>query len=220
MLKIRCSQIGKIMTMPRSKKEELSKTTIGYLQELIKEKLYGRRKEVHSKYMEKGIKCEDASIELYQKYTGDILLIKNEKQYDNDYLTGTPDVVLPDCVYEFKSSWDCFSFPLFDEEPPKDYYWQIQGYLALTGRLKAKLIFALINTPEEIVEKEIYYAHNGRDYDEKLAEEIKRKHNFDELPYELRIKEYEIARDDAAIDSIYSQVEKCRKYVESLNIKL
>ena len=52
--KIRCSAIGKIMTNARSKTETLSKTTKTYLEEWSKEQIYKRKKEVFSKYIDKG----------------------------------------------------------------------------------------------------------------------------------------------------------------------
>jgi hypothetical protein len=47
-MKIRASQIGKIMATPRSKGESLSQTAKTYIQELVLEHKYGIRKEFWS----------------------------------------------------------------------------------------------------------------------------------------------------------------------------
>jgi hypothetical protein len=47
-MKIRASQIGKLMATPRSKGESLSQTAKTYIQELVLEHKYGIRKEFWS----------------------------------------------------------------------------------------------------------------------------------------------------------------------------
>ena len=61
--KIRASASGKLMTKPRLKSEVLSKTTKSYLQEWTKEQIYGVRKSIKSKYLDKGNQVEDAAID-------------------------------------------------------------------------------------------------------------------------------------------------------------
>ena len=206
--KIRCSQIGQIMTNPRSKSELLSKTTMSYMQKHRAEEIYGRREEITSKQMDKGILMEAEAIELAARYFGWGMVFKNEKFYENEYLTGTPDVVLADEVPDIKCPWSCFTFPLFDTEPDKNYWWQLQGYMALTGLGKAKLVYCLMDLPEDILDKEVYYG-TGRGIDE---EKIRDYHTYSTLPDKLRIKSFDIVRDQAAIDSIYTRVEECRSY--------
>ncbi len=92
MLKIRCSALGKIMTNSRSKSEVLSKTCKTYLQELAIEEMYGIRKEFSSRYTDKGNLVEDESISLAQEVLDFGLMYKNEEHFNNDFLTGTPDV--------------------------------------------------------------------------------------------------------------------------------
>ena len=132
--KIRCSAIGQIMTNPRTKKEYLSKTTASYCEEWLKEQIYGRKKEFTSKYTNKGNIVEQSSLDFVASELGYGSLVKNEESFMNDFLTGTPDAILDDHIIDVKNSWDCFTFPLFfNNVPNKAYYWQAQGYLALTG---------------------------------------------------------------------------------------
>ena len=93
--KIRCSAIGKIMPNSRTK-GQLSKTCQGYLEDYAIEKMYGYSKDVWSKAIDKGIAVEDASIELAEEVLKMGAMSKNEEFYENEYLTGTPDVLNED----------------------------------------------------------------------------------------------------------------------------
>ena len=96
------------MTNPRKKGEVLSETTKSYLQEWTKEQIYGVRQVITSKYLTKGIEVEQDSINFAEKVLGWNLAVKNEDSYEDDFFTGTPDVIFPrDKVVDIKSSWDC-----------------------------------------------------------------------------------------------------------------
>mgnify|MGYP001978134333 CR=1 FL=1 len=105
MLKIRCSSIGKIMTNARSKTETLSKTTISYLEEWTKEQIYSRRKEIFSKYLDKGNAVEVDSLDFIKTHLNYKQLEKNEESFENDFLTGTPDAILDDHIIDVKNSY-------------------------------------------------------------------------------------------------------------------
>lgn len=209
--RIRCSQIGKIMTEARSKSEPLSKTTIAYLEEWAKEQIYQRKKVIVSKYIDKGLAVENDAIEYLSVTFPDLpLLIKNEKYFEDEWMTGTPDLILSDHIIDIKSSWDCFTFPLFEQDlPEKDYYWQMQGYMHLTGRKKSKVIYILMDTPEEIVDKEVRF-------DPDNEEEIRARHSYKSIPAKYRIKEFTVYRNQEDIEKIKARVEECRKYIETL----
>ena len=220
MLKIRCSAIGKIMTNARSKSEVLSKTCKTYLQELAIEEMYGIKKEFSSRYTDKGNKVEEQSIELAQEVLDLGFIHKNEEHLSNDYLTGTPDVNTKDILLDVKSSYDGNTFPFFAEEiPTKDYYYQLQGYMALTGKRKGLLVYCLVNTPIEVVEDEVRRQHWKNyliDESEELRQEVESKHNFDHIPTEKRIKTFEVNYDEEVIQAIYKRIEECREYYNTL----
>lgn len=197
--KIRCSAIGKIMTEPRAKSEKLSETCKSYLQEWVKEQIYNTKKEIKSKYLEKGIGVELDSIDYYSYCKNLGFVLKNENHFENDFMTGTPDLILPDQVVDIKSSWDCFTFPLFDNSIDKGYELQLQGYMALTGKRKATLAYVLINTPEEL------------EWNETV--------DYSELSSEYRIKEYSIDYNPELIEKINQRVIECREYISNLQIK-
>ena len=220
MLKIRCSAIGKIMTNSRSKSEVLSKTCKSYLQELAIEEMYGIKKEFSSRYTDKGIEVERESIDLVQDNCDFGFMYKNEEHFENDFLTGTPDVNTDNILLDVKSSYDATTFPWFEEEiPNKDYFFQLQGYLALTKKRKAILAYCLVNTPFQIVEDEVRRAHWKEhliDENEELRADVEARHNFDHIPPEKRIKTFEVRYDKDVVKAIYERIEECRKYYETL----
>ena len=217
--KIRCSAIGKIMTNSRTK-GQLSKTCQGYLEDYAIENMYGYSKDIWSKAIDKGIAVEDASIELAEEVLKMGAMSKNEEFYENEYLTGTPDVLNEDFVLDVKSSYDATTFPWFKKDVPnKDYYYQLQGYMELTGRRNSYLVYCLVDTPSDIVEDEVRRVH----YKLKEIEDnpivrnaVEMQHNFERVPKEQRIKCYEIAYDPEAIEKIYNRVKECREYYETL----
>lgn len=220
MLKIRCSAIGKIMTNARSKSEVLSKTCKSYLQELAIEEMYGIKKEFSSRYTDKGIEVERESIDLVQDNCDFGFMYKNEEHFENDYLTGTPDVNTDNILLDVKSSYDATTFPWFEEEiPNKDYYYQLQGYMALCNKRKSVLAYCLVNTPFQIVEDEVRRAHWKEhliDENEELRADVEARHNFDHIPAEKRIKTFEVRYDKDVVKAIYERIKECRKYYETL----
>ena len=220
MLKIRCSAIGKIMTNARSKSEVLSKTCKSYLQELAIEEMYGIKKEFSSRYTDKGVEVERTSIDLIQDNCDFGFMYKNEEHFENDYLTGTPDVNTDNILLDVKSSYDATTFPWFEEEiPNKDYYYQLQGYMALCNKRKSVLAYCLVNTPFEIVEDEVRRAHWKEhliDESEELRADVEARHNFDHIPPEKRIKTFEVRYDKDVVKAIYERIKECRKYYETL----
>ena len=220
MLKIRCSAIGKIMTNARSKSEVLSKTCKSYLEELALEEVYGIRKEFSSRYTDKGNEVERESIDLAQDVLDMGFMYKNTEFYENDFLTGTPDVNTDTCLLDVKSSYDASTFPFFAEEiPNKDYMYQLQGYMALTGKRKSILAYCLVNTPYDIVEDEIrraHWKHHLIDESEELRAEVEAKHVFDHIPMEKRIKSFHVRYDKDIVKAIYDRVKECRLYYDQV----
>jgi len=218
--KARCSQIGSIMTMPRNKSDLISKTTQSFLETWIKEQVYNRTKEFSSKYTEKGKQCENEGIEFASRMLNIGMIFKNEKRFTNDFITGEPDIILHDEIIDIKTSWDCFTFPLLDTEcPNNNYYWQLQGYMALTGKQKARLVYVLVDTPPHLISDEIRrqsWKMGFIDVPLEFEVEITNKMTYTEIPDKLKYKAFEIPRNENDINLIYEQVEKCRKYIDTV----
>jgi hypothetical protein len=216
----RASSIGDLMTESRSKSEKLSKTAKSYIQKVFKEREFGYYENINSKAIDKGIENEDEAIQLASEVLGWDFVIKNEEKYSNEYINGTPDVITKDLLADIKCSWNMGTFPIFEDEiPTKNYWWQLQSYMWLTGHSTSELVYVLTNTPEQIVEDEIRRMHwklNKIDEDLDLREAVQSQHNFDHLPNELRIKRFIVERDEQCIEQIKEKVELCRNYYEQL----
>jgi hypothetical protein len=223
--KFRCHSIGKLMTAPKLKADKeagnLSETTKSYLMEIYVQEKYGRKKDISSKYLEKGLMVEGEAIKLYsrlklEEYT------KNEERLSNDFITGIPDLISTE-VIDIKSSWDIFTFfNVLNKEVNSDYYWQLQSYMGLTGLPMAKLAYCLINTPEMLISDEkrkLSYKMNTIESPEYLAacDELEKSMIFDDIPLTNRMIEFEVKRDGEAIKSIYDKVEKSREYLNNLD---
>jgi hypothetical protein len=208
------------MTNSRSKSEVLSKTCKTYLQELAIEEMYGIKKEFSSRYTDKGIEVERESIDLVQEVSDFGFMYKNEEFFENDFLTGTPDVNTDNILLDVKSSYDASTFPFFAEDiPNKDYYYQLQGYMALCNKRKSVLAYCLVNTPYQIVEDEVRRAHWKEhliDESEELRADVEARHNFDHIPPEKRIKTFEVRYDKDVVKAIYDRVKECREYYKTL----
>jgi len=218
--KIRCSAIGQIMTNSRSKSEKLSKTTQSYLQTWFKEQLYNRRKQFSSKYTDKGNIMEDNSLDFIAEQLNYGMLLKNEDNFSNDFMTGTPDVILNDHIIDVKNSWDNFTFPLFEKEiPNKDYFYQAQGYMKLTGLDSFKLIYVLSDTPINLIESEsrkYCYANGYEPNDEDVLNEFIERMTYKDIDAKYKIKVFEIQSCDETIKAIEERVVECRNYINQL----
>jgi len=219
-MKIRCSALGRLMTAPRNKTELLSQTAKTYIQELVLEHKYGIKKEFSSRYTDKGLQCEDEAISLVNDVLGLGFIFKNEEHYSNDFITGTPDVNTNEILLDIKCSYEASTFPFFETEiPTPAYFYQLQGYMWLTGKTEALLCYCLVNTPIEIVEDEIrreHWKHFKIDEDAEIREFVEKKHNFDQILDNRKVKVFTIERDETVIWAIQNKVEEARIYYNNL----
>ncbi len=220
-MKIRCSQINKIMTNPRTKGERLSQTAKSYLLELAIEEKYGIQKEFWSRYTDKGNQVEDEAIKLVGEVLDVGFIYKNEENLTNEYVTGTPDVNT-DVLIDVKSSWDAFTFfdKVIEEElNNKDYYYQLQGYMWLTDKQEALLCYCLVDTPLQIVEDEIRREHwkqNLISESDDLRAFVEAKHSYTHIDPLKRVKTHVIKRDEGVIEAIKTRIEECREYYNQI----
>lgn len=197
MFKIRASASGKIMTNPRAKNELISETTKSYVKEYLISEIYGIKKQINNKYLSKGIWLEDEAIDKAIEWLDIPFALKNEKYFEDYFFCGTPDLILENEVLDIKCSWDAFTFPLFENEiPTKDYFYQLQVYMHLTGKRKARLVYVLLNTPEELLYEE--------------------KHSYDNMDKKFRIKTYEIEYSEDVIADLKERVTNIRTYIKTI----
>lgn len=197
--KCRASASGKLMTSPRSKTETLSETTKSYVEEWAKSGIYGIQKEIKSKYIDKGNLMEDLAIEKAVEWLNLPFFVKNDTTFEDDFFTGTPDILFDDTVLDIKVSWDCFTFPLFEKEiPTKDYYYQLQVYMYLTKKTKAKLVYVLLNTPEFMTYETVY--------------------DYSEIDPKYKVKCFDFDFDPTVIETLKLKVVECRNYYSQISI--
>ena len=138
----------------RDAKPKLSTGAISYLDEIIQEVIFGRSKEITSKYLSKGIAVEEYSFSLYTEVSNQFL-VKNDERFNNEWITGEPDNV-QEMIRDIKSSWDFSTFPLHATDIPNDIYkWQLLAYMELTELKKAELVYCLVDTPFTLIDDEI-----------------------------------------------------------------
>ena len=220
--KIRCSAIGSIMAKPKKKEDLLSQGCLTYVYAWLKEQpeFYNRRVEFWSKQCDKGNLCEDDSIRFASDVYGWGFVQKNTESAENEYLTGTCDVQLADCIADIKNSYTQKTFPLFDTEIESDLYeWQLQGYMDLYNKSTASLIYTLMDAPTELVEREARWKMSDYDMDELeewLFEEVRLSMSYSHLPIPLRIKSFDATRDRDRMLQVYTKVEQIRAFILSL----
>jgi len=102
----------------------------------------------------------------------------------------------------------------------------LRGYMALTGLKKARLIYCLVDTPDEIVtelKKRVWFRFNCDESNEdymRISMQIEKNHTPSLiLKPEQRIKVFEILHDPEIESQIYSKVLKCREYYETLKFE-
>lgn len=189
--KCRASASGKLATNPRSKSEKLSETTKSFLKEWATEQMFGYRNEIKNKYVERGTLSEDFAIDRAIEWLDLPFVVKNEKFFEDDFFTGTPDLIVNDVIYDIKCSWNCFTFPIFETElPNKDYEIQMQVYMHLTGCKKAVVTYVLLDN-EEIG-------------------------HFYEIDNKLRIKTFDVNYDESVIEMLIERVKESRNFLNQL----
>lgn len=223
-VRIRASSVGYLMTEPQSKADKeaglLSKTAQKHLLDVYIAEKYGRKKDIQTKQMKKGIEVEQESIELLSMYLK-LPLSKNENRFNNDYINGFPDIIDNDTIIDIKSSYDLWTFlGNIPDKLDSLYYWQMQSYMWLTNAKSAIIAYCLVNTPESIIQQEKYYLLKKMDVateenPEYVKEAMKIEFNmsFDDITIEERILMFSVERSEDDILRIQHKVEKAREYL-------
>ena len=215
------------MTKPKGKNDTLSESCKTHLVDLFVSAKYGRNTDVVTRYTTKGLMVEEDSLTLYSRFKKEFYM-KNELRLSNDFITGCPDIIIRDIVKDIKSSWDIYTFFRVHGKKLKQlYYWQMQGYMALTGAKYGVLAYCLIDTPDVLVQDEkrrLQYKMGVIDDQNKTfeaaCEDLEKLMKYDDIPLHERVYEMPIERNDADIDRIYEQVKECRKYMNKNLFKI
>ena len=226
-LLFRCSAVGALLTEPKLKADKdagkLSATAKTLVESMWLEKTYGYREFINNEYMDKGLSMEQDSMELVQSVLGGQFRVKNREKFSNDFVIGTPDIILSDCIEDIKTSWSLRTF--FEAEPTTLYKIQAQCYMDLKGIDNYRLIYALVpNTKEMIInecERLVYKFGRNYDNEDYIAQCQQIQFNNDlilNIPKEQRVKIFEFKRDKELLEQLYTKVEKARKYYATLSL--
>lgn len=208
-----------------SKSGGLTDNVKKYLKELFISEIYKVRKQIDSKYLEKGLFEEESGITLLNEtlYKGRLIL-KNKERKFNDYIQGECDCVVDDYVYDIKNAWDLFTFG--KSELTHNYYWQLVGYMWLWKKPKARLFYCLNNTPEHILLKEersIFYNGNYISFDNEdyvnACNAMRLKHKHDNKELWERFKVTDIGYNPSDVATLITSIGSARNYLNELSIK-
>lgn len=226
--KVRASSAGKIAGV-----KGLGETGKTYCKQWLKQQLFKRRSEIKSKYIDKGNRSEEDGFTLMALQLELGMVYKNESYFQSEHFCGTPDLIHNGIVYDNKCSWSLDTFPMFDDEiPNKDYWYQLQVYMHLTGCRKASLCYTLIDADYDLVSQavkwitdpeKIYQTICNMVYTEQAFNEYVKEFcpgaksdYFVEIPEANRIKSFEFEYDSEAIEKLKERVQECRLYINSL----
>jgi hypothetical protein len=164
-MKFRASQLGKLMTSSRTKGEALGQTAKSYIIEQAKQDFYDYKVELTNKYLMKGIHQEQDSIDLlnavrFESYK------KNEKREENEWLTGSCDIITDELIIDVKTSWSLETFPATNYEL-KDlslYEWQGRAYMWLYDMPTFELSYVMVSTADDLLSDYDSYAIHKVDH--------------------------------------------------------
>ena len=164
-MKFRASQLGKLMTSSRTKGEALSQTAKSYIIQKAKEDFFEYKTELTNKYVMKGIHQEQDSIDLlnavrfesYKKY---------EHRAENEWLTGSCDIITEELIIDVKTSWSLETFPAtnYELKDLSEYEWQGRAYMWLYDRPRFELCYVMVSTADDILSDYDSYAIHKVDH--------------------------------------------------------
>ena len=214
------AELRDVLLLKRDAAPELSKGAKTYIRELWLEENYGIKQEINSRYIDKGNEVEYLSIELAETMLELGRMHKNEEQFENYYVKGSPDVVTDTHIIDVKSSWSAATFPFFDEVlSNKNYEWQLKAYCWLTNIHKAYLSYCLVPTPETLVQddiKRVSWKRGEIEISQEVEDEVRAFHNLEAIPIINRIKSFEVNLNSDDIVKMKEKVSLAREYYNTL----
>lgn len=223
------------------KQGELSETCKTLMIEKYLYNTYKYKELITTEPMRKGIELEAEAVDVWQQYindgevrinsagrgyafgfdsVNDQTLGLNDKSYSfkNDYLFGTPDIITSDAVEDIKVSQKLTTFVTADLSEP--YWWQLQGYMWLTGKQKARLIYVMMPDPEWMVDGQINRLRFQVHADEISRHEEQILHNAriaETMPLDKRCKVFNIYWDQSVIVKIADRYDQAMDFYKTLN---
>ena len=203
---IRCSALRLAMTEARAKNAGLSETAKKVVEDEIRTLYFGVREKISSKAMQKGIDCEQQSIDLLNNVEFRLSkpYVKNSERKSNQWITGECDIYDAESrtIRDIKTSWSIATYPLFADNA-NDYEWQMRGYMMLWDCDTAIVDYCLVDTPEHLI-----------------GYEQRELHIVSHIDPEKRVKSFVFERDEQKEQRIKERCEQLQEYFEALKQRL
>lgn len=232
-----------ILKRENSKVVKLGDTCISYLLEAFAwetEKMFSISKEMDVEYFDRGRKTEPESIELL-KEVDKKEYIKNEERFENDFLSGIPDVIeIKEMIGEREPVF--YAGAIVDIKSTKDYPTflykihkgldpgnreQLQGYGDILECNDLGVAFTLPTMPQSIREgykmKLAYKMNAAIDQDkefERAWANLERSMIFDHMPASKRV--YKIPVEPFTPfekQAVYDRVKLCREWLDNFDTR-
>lgn len=202
----------------------LSQTTISALIRQYGWKVYNKKiaqKGDALSFLKKGSDMEGEAVELLSSIDKQLYKLETET-IENEYLVGRSDIIMSDKVIDTKISWNVNAFLKAKTTPvSKKYWYQMQGYMELYDVPDAEVVFLLLNTPPELIEREKIKLQNrfmigeiDREKYELDSDNLESAFTYSSIPLKKRYFRYKIKREPQVFENIYRKVEKARIWMK------
>jgi len=205
----------------------LSQTTISALIRQYGKKVYNKKiaaKGDAMSFLKKGTDMEGEAVDLLSKIDKkDYQLVTDN--IENEYLIGRCDIIQPEKIIDTKISWNINAFLKSRTSKLTAKYWyQMQGYMELYNVGEAEVVFLLLNTPPELIEREKIKLLNkfmigeiDRDKYELDVDNIESAFTYSSIPLNRRVFRYRLKREPQIFDTVYRKVEKAREWMQQFD---
>lgn len=179
-------------------KDELPSGAITVLNKMISQQLLDwREPEFDFFTTEKGTRCEDQSIDLYNE-VHDEFYVKNIERVTIGNLTGECDLLdkVKSLVIDIKTAYSKATYPLVLKLSTL-YEWQLRAYMYLYNVDHAELAYCLVSTPPDLVSN-----RDPLDW-----------HEVDDVSEKLRVSTLRIERCPVKESQMLKRLDLCERYI-------
>lgn len=205
----------------------LSKGAKTAVEKIFYEDKFEFRKNISSKYIQKGLLLEDKAIALVADFLGLPGIEKNETHYTNEFVQGTPDAIArfgfgEGFQFDIKNVYFPEGLDGFTNDLIPLYEWQGHAYNWMLGFEHGFCVKILQNPPAEMLQEEIrkLWKEAGRAWNEdipqKFVDEVKDYFNFERLPLEDRIRIFKMTTTNETIQQMTDAVILAREHYATL----
>ncbi len=215
--KFRPSSLDHLIT----KSEILSETAKKVLNKIFIKDQYGiDEDDLTSLAVMKGTTQEDDSIDLYRKFSGNWCKKYVGDKIQNDWIIGTPDLILKNKIVDIKTSYDIFTFTdITEKDGLSRYQWQVRAYCWLLNKPAGELAFCNTSHSPEFLEREFKKRSWGMDEKQlfDLENWLQKRFVYDGITIQNRVKIFQVNFNPVSdVQLLQKRLTMCREYLNSL----